>query len=278
MTTAHTSWGPRLVANPTGALRAAIAVTPPPAIELAKALPGEPGSVHARAASQHAILVKMLEYFGCTVTVLDSHSADPFASSVADAALVFENGAVILRPSSMTRRPQSAWLEDRLHELDVPIAGHISAPGLLDGTDVLTAGNTAFIGIGRRSNELARSGFKQIAKAHGFETLEVKLADGVPSLRSVAGVLAADSLVLAPPDLLDHAAFNGFKTFVTPRGQELGAGVLNIGEHHVIADVRFRSVNQMLRRGGIAVEALDLYDFDRIGISVSMLVVDLKRV
>lgn len=278
MTTAHTSWGPRLVANPTGALRAAITVTPPHAIELARALPGEPNAVHSRAVLQHGILLKTLRYFGCEVTELESRSNDPYASAIADAALVFENGVVIVRPSAMTRRPESAWLEERLHGLDVPIAGHISAPGLLDGTDILMAGNTAFIGIGGRSNELGRNGFTQIAKAHGFEPVEVKLAAGVPSLRSVAGVLAADSVVVAPPDRLDHSAFKGFKTLVTPRGQDLGAGVLNIGEHHVVADVRFRSVNDMLRRSGIVVEALDLYDFDRVGLSPSMLILDLKRI
>jgi dimethylargininase len=278
MTTPHATWGPRLVANPTGALRAALAVTPPPAIERAKPLPGEPNAVHSRASGQHAILVKTLEYFGCEVTLLESKSNDPYASSIADAAVVFENGAVILRPSSMTRRPVTAWLEERLHELDGPIAGHVSAPGLLDGAEILMAGKTAFIGASRRSNELARSGFAQIAKAHGFETVEVKLADAVPSLRSIAGVLSADSLAIGPPDLIDHGAFKGFKTFVTQRGQELGAGVLNIGEHHVIADVRFRGVNEMLRRGGITVEALDLYDFDRVGVSASMLILDLKRI
>lgn len=277
MTTAHTSWGPRLVAHPTGALRTALLVTPPESIELARPLPGEPGAVLERARTQHEILIKTLRYFGCEVLVLEAHTRDPYASSIADAATVFENGAVILRPSSMTRRPESAWLEAQLHQLDVPIAGHISAPGLLDGSDVLMAGNTAFIGVAKRSNQLARSGFAQIAKAHGFAPVEVKLAPGVPSLRSVAGVVAADTLVVGAADSLDHAAFAGFKTLVTARGQELGAGVLNVGEHHVVADVRFREVNDMLRKAGIVVDALDLYDFTRIGIAPSMLVLDLKR-
>jgi dimethylargininase len=267
-----------LVARPTGNLRAALLVTPPPAIERARALPGEPNAIHARARLQHEILCRTLEYFNCEVTLLDAHTDDPFASAVADAAVVFENGAVLTRPSSMTRRPESAWLESELERLDVPVAGHIVPPGLLDGTDVLMAGTTAFIGAGKRSNALGRSGFSQIAQAHGFSVVEVRLADGVASLRSVAGVISAESIVLAQDELLDHAAFSGFKTIVTPRGQELGAGVLNLGDGHVIADVRFRETNELLRKSGVTVEALDFYDFDRIGLSPSMLVVDLKRV
>lgn len=273
-----TTWGPRLVANPTGALRAAVLVTPPPAIEYARPLPGEPNAVYSRARAQQEILIKTLSYFNCDVTLLEPHTTDPYASAVADAGIVFENGAVLLRPSSMTRRPESAWLESELVKHDVPIAGHIAAPGLLDGTDILMAGDTAFIGLSKRSNAIGRSGFANIAKAHGFKVVEVKLADSVPSLRAVAGVLSSDSVVLAPPDRIDHAAFSGFKVFVTQPSDDLGAGVLNLGDHHVLADVRFPRVNDTLRKGGIVVEAIDLYDFGRVGLSPSMLVLDLKRV
>jgi dimethylargininase len=273
-----TSWGPRLVASPTGALRAAVLVRPPAAIEAARPLPGEPNAVHSRALSQQEILIKTLRYFNCEVTLLDPHTTDPYANAVADAAVVFENGAVMLRPSSMTRRPESAWLEGELVKHDVPVAGHIAPPGLLDGTDVLMAGNTAFVGLSRRSNSLGRNGFANIAKAHGFNVVEVKLAQTVPSLRAAAGILSAGSVVLAPPDLIDHGAFAGFKIFTTQRGDELGAGVLNLGDHHVLADVRFARVNEMLRKGGIVVDAIDLYDFGRVGITPSMMVLDLKRI
>lgn len=273
-----TSWGPRLVASPTGALRAAVLVRPPAAIEAARPLPGEPNAVHSRALSQQEILIKTLRYFNCDVTLLEPHTTDPYASAVADAAIVFENGAVMLRPSPMTRRPESAWLEGELVKHDVPVAGHVAAPGLLDGTDILMAGNTAFIGLSRRSNTLGRNGFANIAKAHGFNVVEVKLADSVPSLRAAAGVVASDTVVLAPSDRIDHAAFAGFKIFTTPAADDLGAGVLNLGDHHVLADVRFPRVIDTLRKGGTVVEAIDLYDFGRIGISPSMMVLDLKRV
>jgi dimethylargininase len=266
------------VAHATGALRAALLVTPPAAIENARPLPGEPNAVAARARAQHEILTKTLRYFNCETTVLEPFTADPFAAAVADNAVVFENGAVMMRPWSMTRRAESAWLEEEFVKRDIPIAGHIAAPGLLDGGDVLMAGNTAFIGVSKRSNSLGRAGFAQIAKAHGFNVVEVNLAAGVASLRSVAGALSSDSVVLAPPNRLDHAAFAGFKTFVTPVNEDLGAGVLNLGEHHVLADVRYSRVNDLLRKGGIVVEAIDLYDFARIGASPSMLAVDLKRI
>ncbi len=278
MHSTNVSFGPRLVAHPTGALRAAALVAPPPAIEEARPLPGEPSAIHGRAVAEQSILIKTLEYFGCEVTLLGAHTSDPYASAVVDATIVFENGAVMMRPSSMSRRPEVAWLESEFEKRDIPIAGHIAAPGLIDGSDVLMAGNTAFIGVTKRNNALGRAGFGQIARAHGFSVVEVRIADTAPSLRAVAGVVAADTVVLAPPNQIDHLAFKGFKIYAAPAGEELGCGVLNLGEHHVLADIRFPKVVDLLRKGGNVVEAIDLYDFGRIGLCPSVLVADLKRV
>jgi dimethylargininase len=246
-------------------------------MESARPLPGEPNALQSRAAAQQAILIKTLRYFNCETTLLDAHTNDPYASALADAAVMFENGAVMLRPSSMSRRPEVAWLEGEFVKRDIPIAGHIAAPGLLDGSDVLMAGTTAFIGLSRRSNSLGRNGFAQIARAHGFNVVEVRLADTVKSLRAAAGVLAADSVVLAAPHLIDHAAFSGFKIVTAPIAHDLGAGVLNLGDHHVLADVRYPAVIDAIRKTGVVVEAIDLHDFGRVGITPSMLVLDLKR-
>jgi len=270
-------FGPHLIASPAGTLRRALLVRPSPAIENAKPLPGEPNAIYSRARSELEVLAKTLRFVGCDVIELESHSLDPLASSVADAAIVFESGAAILRPSSMARRPEAAWLEKEFEKHDVPIAAHIAPPGLLDGGDVVLVGKTAFIGVSARGNALGREGFARIAKAHGFRSIEVKLSAGVQSLRSVCGVLSDDAIVFAP-ECLDRAAFAGFKTIAVEPGDELGAGVLNIGRQHVIGDVRFPRVLDALRKSGTRVEAIDLYDFERIGLTPSVLVIDLKRV
>ena len=46
----------------------------------------------------------------------------------------------------------------------------------------------------------------------------------------------------------------------------------------MLADMRFPRAIDAMRKGGIVVEAIDLYDFGRIGMTPSMLAVDLKRV
>ncbi|HEY1656115.1 MAG TPA: hypothetical protein VGF86_13480 [Candidatus Tumulicola sp.] len=277
MTTKESAhFGPRLVGSPTGTLRAVVLVKPNPSIERAKPLVGEPGVVYARALEQHAVFDKTLRYCGVETVVLDPHGEDSYEAAAADAAVAFEDGALIMRPTSMSRRAEADRAEAEFARLDVPLAGHVVAPGLLDGTDVLLVGTNAFVGVGRRGNALGRSGFAAVAGAHGYRVVEVTLGEGVPALAAVASAVAKDTVVLAA-DKVDPAAFAGLKTIVLERGEELGAGVLCLGERHVLADLRFRTALTKMRRAGIGVEAIDLYDFCKIGITPSMLALSLKR-
>ena len=269
-------FGPRLVGSPTGTLRAALLVRPSRSIERAKPLPGEPGSVHAWAIEQHAILCKTLAYFGVETVVLDARAEDPYEASVCDAGVVFEDGAMLMRPTLMSRRGEADRLKAEFSHIDVPLAGHVTAPGLLDGSDVLLVGKTAFVGVGKRGNDLGRNGFAEVASAHGYRVVEVAVDPGAPSLRAVAGAISHDTVVLGG-DRVDRAAFQGFRTIVLERGEELAAGVIPIGDRHVIADIRYRTALTAMRRAGVTVEAIDLYDFGKIGLTPATLVLALKR-
>jgi|SRR5579872_3515176 len=276
MTTKEAHFGPRLVGSPTGTLRAVALVRPTASIELARPLPGEPGAVYGRVLEQHAILRKTLEYFGVETVVLESTGDDPYEAAAADAAVAFEDGALLMRPTSMSRRAEADRMAAEFARIDVPLAGGIAAPGLLDGGDVVLADRTAFVGVGVRGNAIGRAGFAAVAQAHGYRVVEVRLAPDVTSLRSVVSPIARDTIVLAA-EKVDLAAFDGFTTIVMERGEETGAGVLCIGERHVIADVRYRTALRKLRRAGITVEGIDLYDFEKIGITPSLLALALKR-
>jgi dimethylargininase len=274
--THRVDFGPRLVATPTGLLRAAILVRPAPAIESAKPLPGEPGSVYTRALEQHDVLASTLRYFGVETIATAPRGPDPFETSAGDAAIAFEDGAVMMRLSALSRRSEVDRMESEFARIDVPLAGHITAPGLLDGNDVVLVGETAFVGVGPRGNELGRRGFAGIASARGFRVVEVKLADDAPALRAVAGAVSPDTIVIGA-DKVDITAFAGFRTIVLERDEAQAAGVLVLDERHVLADIRYRTALGTMRRAGIAVEAIDLYEFGKLGITPSMLTLVLRR-
>lgn len=270
------AFGPRLVTTPTGRLGAAVMVRPSPAIERATPLPGEPGAIFGRAQEQHDTLCSTLEYFGVEVTRVAPRGPDPFEPSAADTAVAFEDGAVMMRLSALSRRSEVDRMESEFACIDVPLAGHIAAPGLLDGNDVLLAGTTAFVAAGPRGNELGRGGFAKIAAARGYRVVEVTLADDAPALRAVASAVARDTIVLGAGKV-DASAFEGFRTIVLERSEAQGAGVLVLDEHHVLADIRYRTALATMRRAGVTVEAIDLYEFTKLGITPAMLALALRR-
>lgn len=277
-------FGPQLVTTATGSLRAALMISPSQRIETVAPLPGEPGAVFARALEQHATLQKKLEYFGVATTVIAARGSDPYEPAVGDTAIVFEDGAAMMRLTPLTRRAEVDRMEAEFAVLDVPLAGRIAAPALLDGNDVLLAGETAFVGVpsissgpAARGNQLGRDGFRELARAHGYRRIvEVKLAEGVRALRAVAGAAASDTIVVGAGKV-DLDAFDGYRTIVLERGEELAAGVLPLGDRHVVAEIRFRTALSSMRRAGIAVEALDLYEFTKLGLTPSMLALALRR-
>lgn len=275
-------YGPRLIASPTGRLRNAIFVRPSRAIERAVPIIGEPGAVYERALEQHDVLRKTLEYFGVETTAIDPCETDPYESACGDAAVVFQDGAALMRLTPLSRRAEVDRMEAEFADLDVPIAGHVAAPAMLDGNDVLLVGSTAFVGVPStslgqgRGNELGRKGFAELARAHGYRVVEVTLAEGVPALRAVVGAAASDTIIIGAGKV-DHDAFYGFKTVVLALGEEQAAGVLPIDDGHVVAEIRFRTALRAMRDAGITVEAIDLYEFTKLGLTPSMLTLALRR-
>lgn len=265
-----------MAGTPTGKLRSALLVRPSLTIESASPIQGEPGAVLERALEQHKILVKTLGYFGVETIVRESGGDDPYESAAADSGIAFEDGVLLMRQTSMNARANAERLRDECALMDAPLIGEIAAPGLLDGGDVMLIGHTAFVGAGSRGNAIGRSGFSAVAGAHGYDVVEVKYASDVPSLRSVVAAVAKDTVVLAP-DKVDVDAFSSFKRIALERGEALAAGVLCLGEHHVIADVRYRTALSAMRKAGIVVEGIDLYDFEKVGITPGMLALALKR-
>ena len=127
-------FGPRLVENPTGALRSAILVKPNAAIEQARPLPGEPGAVYERAlrAARRASLdARVLRRRAIS---FESHGGDAYEISAGDAAVALRDGVVLMRPTAMSRRAEADRMQAEFARIDVPIAGHIAGPACSTAT------------------------------------------------------------------------------------------------------------------------------------------------
>ncbi|GAC1551590.1 MAG: hypothetical protein NVS3B16_26330 [Vulcanimicrobiaceae bacterium] len=159
---------------------------------------------------------------------------------------------------------------------------------MLDGGDVLLAGDTLYIAVpeARRSEEGIRAslhgngfGRQQLAayaRAQNITVVEVAVAAEVSRLRSVAA-LVAEGTILVAAGLVDASAFGGLTTIRAPRGEDFAAGVLPLGNRRVLANLRFRETIPLLRAAKFAVDAIDLWEFGKIGATPSSMALALKR-
>ncbi len=104
-----------------------------------------------KARDQHKAYRKCLAERGCTVNHLPAEPDLPDSVFVEDTAIVFDELAIITRPGAVSRRPETTPVADVLK--DFRHLEYITAPGTIDGGDVLTVGNSVYIGLSKRTNQ-----------------------------------------------------------------------------------------------------------------------------
>lgn len=268
-------------------LRGVLVVAPAAGLANVRPIHGESSPIVERAAEQFEIFTKRLAAFGVK-TILSDAAGAAFGTLCADGAVIFPDGAFLMRPSDLRRRGEIAPLEAALARANVPVVGRIEAPGLLDGGDVLLAGETMFVAIPtpRRNEEgippslhgnaFGREQLAAYARSKNIAVIDVPIAAEVSRLRSVAS-LVGEGVVLVASGLVDASAFGSMTTIVAPRGEDFGAGVLALGNRRVLANLRFRETIPLLRKAKFSVDAIDLWEFGKIGATPSSMALALKR-
>jgi dimethylargininase len=269
-----------------GVLREALVVGPARSLEREPPVQGESAPIIDRAMEQHEIFTGRLRAAGVTVTVLDSPL--PLGSPAGDLAVFFRDGAFLMRPTDPARRHEVAVLEALLDTLKIPVIGRIEAPGLLDGGDVIVTGHTVFLGVPHEregligvpkvahGNALGRAQVRAFAAIVGLKTVEVSIAADVRRLRSVVSLIDQDTVLYAPR-LVVGSPFEKLQKIEVPAGDDYGAGVLPLGRRCVLANLRFGSVVPLLRKARFHVDAIDLWEFGKLGMTPSFLALALKR-
>jgi dimethylargininase len=288
VTTVSPTFQAPFVSSDAGTLRGVAIVPPTAALAQIPPIYGESHAIADRALEQYGVFVGRLRAHGVKTIVAEPDERSPLGTLCADGAVVFSDGAFLMRPSDLKRRGEVAALATALELAQIPVVGRIEAPGLLDGGDVMLCGNTLYVAVSRprqaeigipnsvHGNALGREQLAAYARSCGLKVVEVAMAAEVKRLRSVAALVDTETMLYAP-GLLDGEAFTGLETIAAPRGEDYGAGVLVLGNRRVIANLRFRETIPILRRAKIAVDAIDLWEFGKVGATPSSMALALKR-
>lgn len=197
------------------------------------------------ALKQHEAYCRALAACGLFVTTLAAEPGFPDACFVEDTAVVVDEIAVITNPGAPSRNGE---VESMIPQLEVfRKTARITAPGTLDGGDVLQLGKKVYVGISGRTN---REGAAQLATAlapFGYEVTEIKLAGGL-HLKSGVNYLDEHTL-LATNDLAGRPEFAEYEVLAVPDQEAYAANVLGINGK-VIVPVGFPRVLAMLQKAG----------------------------
>lgn len=255
--------------------RGRIALVRVPAATLAEALTSRSGvAIDATRADE-----QWDAYLGALVAAgwqtVEVEPADRLADGVfvEDTAVVLgDRLALITRPGEPSRRAETVSVADALRAQGITLY-EIEEPGTLDGGDVLTVGDTVYVGRSARTNA---EGIRQLRELVGELSLPLTVV-AVP-LRSAAesGALHLKSAATALPDgtvLVRAEALAGASPFARSLAvsEPSGANVVALAPDTVLVPASAPKTAELVADLGYKVVTVDLAEFEKLDGSATCL-------
>src|SRR6266540_7261199 len=223
---------------------------------------------YTRAVAQHEQYEATLRRLGCRVERLPDAPDLPDSVFVEDAAVVFDDVAVMARPGAASRRPEVAAMAVAL-EPHRRLA-RIEPPGTLDGGDVLVTPGRVFVGISGRTNEDGVRQLAAILEPRAFAVVAIPVT-GCLHLKSAVTVAylppkggsymngesgsyrnesrGGRGVLVVNPAWVDVAHFDGFDLIDVDPSEPAAANVLRIGASVICAEEYPRTRQRLEDRG-----------------------------
>ena len=229
---------------------------------------------YARAAAQHAEYEAALAALGCAVERIPPAPDLPDSVFVEDAAVVFDDVAIITRPGAPSRRAETASVAGVLSRYR-PLL-FIEAPGTVDGGDVLRVGRRVFVGLSSRTSLDGAAQLRDLLQPFDYAVETVRVG-GCLHLKSAATALASD-LLLVNPDFVDVAHFGGLRLLDVHPEEPFAANVLAIDAVVLCAASAPRTA-QTLETNGFQAAAVDMSELAKAeaGLTCCSLIIEVQR-
>jgi dimethylargininase len=225
----------------------------------------------ALAVHQWQAYVDALEATGWTTVEVPSIDECPDGVFIEDTMVVYGDLAVIARSGAEQRRPEAAAAARTVAEQGYRVT-HLTAPGTLDGGDILKIGSTVYVGEGGRTND---EGIRQLSDALAPLGADVRAVPVRKVLHLKSAVTALpDGTVIGYEPLVDEpAAFDHFR----PVPEESGSHVVLLGEDRLLMAASAPRSTELFERLGYTPVVVDISEFEKLEGCVTCLSVRLRR-
>jgi dimethylargininase len=194
----------------------------------------------------------------------------PDAPFVEDTVVVVDDLAVIARPGAAERLAETAGTERALDGLGYRTE-RITAPGTLDGGDVLKLGSSWFVGVGGRTNEEGARQLAAVVRPLGIEVRPVRVSRAL-HLKTTVTALPDGTLLGYPPVIDQPEALPD----LVPVPERNGWRVVLLGDDRLLISTSAPRTSEMLVRRGYELVAVDVSEFEKREASVTCLSVRLR--
>jgi dimethylargininase len=184
----------------------------------------------ALARAQREEYARLLEESGLTVQVVPPDEAHPDCVFIEDVAVILGEVAVATRPGAETRRGEVLPVAEALARHFAVSA--ISAPGTLDGGDVMVLGETVYVGRSSRTNDDGIGQLRAVAHHQGYKVVTV---DVVNVLHLKSAVLPIDGqTIVVTPGTVDETRLDGLRILYEHEDERHRFSALPVGGGRVL--------------------------------------------
>lgn len=215
---------------------------------------------------EHAAYAAALEAAGLAVEMLSPLEPYPDSVFVEDPALVFPEGAILLRPGAPSRLGETEDMRRVLQENFVVVL-ELDGYGYVDGGDVMATPDAVLVGVSSRTNRDGANALTRKLQAFGRKTRIVEVPKGVLHLKTGVSLLDEET-ILATPDIAQSDVFTAFRTFVVPPGEEGAANALRINDTVLIGACYPRTIERLAKEG-VRVAALPVSEIAKLDAGLS---------
>ncbi len=214
--------------------------------------------------------VEVFRSRGWDVVEIEPADDHPDGVFVEDAVVVFGDLAVLCRAGAASRRGEAATVRAAIEGSGLEIA-EITAPGTLDGGDVLKVGRTAYVGASSRTNAEGIAQLRASVEPRGWTVDEVPVTK-VLHLKSGVTALPDGAVVGFAPLVDDPALFPEF----LPIPEEHGTAVVVLGPDSVLMSSDAPQTAELYRARGLEVVTTPVSEFEKLEGCVTCLSVRLR--
>jgi dimethylargininase len=171
---------------------------------------------------QHEMYCSVLKDLGLELIVLPRDEKHPDCCFTEDAAVVYDEVAIVGRLGAKSRRGEEPAVSRALSKYrKIKL---IRAPSMLEGGDVLRIGKTTYVGISRRTN---RKGIQQLARfLEGINDVRPLLVTGVLHLKT--GVNYLGNEYVTHKTGVSSEPFQQYRIIQVPRSEVRKASFLPV--------------------------------------------------